>query len=344
MSIVGHLSGKVYPDRSFSIGIVPRPKKARDERDYDRQYSEQFDSYSIAEYNYLGYEVKTESWLDGRVKLNRFIKCPELSRPTKRYGQKGISANGKRTVKNCAVIMEKEYGIRRLGFVTATLPNLSKEQMYCVTSNWRELVRLFFQRVRRRLLKLGLPDDIIAVTEIQEKRYRKYRQVAPHIHFLYVFKKRSHESGYAISANEFRLWWCEAINNVLRANKLPLVLYEQCLASVDCQVVKKSASGYLAKYMSKGGEIVKDIVEEGRGDELPKQWWSSTKALKKRYKSAIITLDSAFCSFVFYNLGDCLADNWFSWVSYVDILIGEEYRTMGCMGTLTEECYKALSQ
>lgn len=342
MTILRQFSGKVYPDHSFSIGSVPAPKIGIAEKRYEREYYDQFDSYSIAEYNYNGYEVKTETWLDGRVKLNRFIKSPKSSRRPKRYGQNGITGNGKRIVKNCALLMEREYGIQRLGFVTCTVPSTDSVRICVIAANWGEVMRQFFQKIRRRMQKLGFPDDLVAVTEIQEKRYRKFREVAPHLHFLYVCRRRSHDRNFAISANEMRLWWCESLNNVLKANGCMLLDYSQFGASVDCQVVKKSASSYLGKYMSKGGAVVKDIVDDGYGELLPRQWWTATNVLKKKYQKSIIHLDEAFCSFVFYNLGDCLADEWFSWVSYVDILIGEEYRTVGCVGVLCDKQYALL--
>lgn len=342
MNIIRQLSGKVYPDHTFSIGSVPQPKIAQSEREYDRDYKSQFDSYSIAEYNHLGYEVKTETWCDGMAILNRFIKSPKSSHRPKRYGQQGITKNGKRVVKNCAVIMEKDYGVKRLGFVTCTMPSFDSYSISVVSANWGEVIRQFLQRVRRRLVKVGVPDDIIAVTEIQERRYQIYGDVCPHLHFLYVCRKRPHDKQFVISANELRLWWSDSINNVLSANQCSKFHYSEFASSIDCQVVKKSASSYLGKYMSKGGEIVADIIADGKGDQLPRQWWTATMALKKRYKSAIITLDQAFCSFVFYNLGDCLADDWFTWVSYVDVLIGDEYRTVGCVGILTDKTYSLL--
>lgn len=56
-------------------------------------------------------------------------------------------------------------------------------------------------------------------------------------------------------------------------------------ACENVQQVKKSAEGYLGKYMTKSGEEVKEVIDAGQEWMLPRQWWFSTAALKRLLKA-----------------------------------------------------------
>lgn len=335
-------TGKVYPDRSFSVGRTPTPKKLSKDTEYDKNYEDQFDSYVDVEVRGKKRIIRSDKWFSGIDSYDRFIKSPELSQNPKRYGSKGITRFGRRIVKNSAILLERKYGIKRLGFVTCTLPNYSRRVLHCLSSRWGEITRRFFQKLKRLQEKLKVPTDMIATTEIQEKRYRKTGCIVPHIHFIYVCKTRSHERKFVVLASIFRRYWQESVEQVIQMFDGGVTEKLSFKASVDCQVIKKSAAAYLGKYMSKGGEIIAEIEEEGLSCFLPKQWWSASSVTKKMYKESIITLDTHTCSFLMYNLGDCLADGWLTWCNYVDVEINGEIRIMGCVGVFSEEHYYLL--
>ena len=101
-----------------------------------------------------------------------------------RKGLKGITPQGKRMVRSCAAILEDKYGRECITFGTATLPPLLAEEIVMVCNSWSDLTRKFFQELRRLLQRRGLSTDFVYVTEIQEKRFDRWGQVYPHLHWL----------------------------------------------------------------------------------------------------------------------------------------------------------------
>lgn len=338
-STIAQFTGKVYPDKSFSIGRIPRKQKGISEKRYDRDYTDQFDSFIEIKKSYKGVEVSTYEWLDGRAHAPRFNKSPESSQKTKTYGSHGITRYGRRVVKNAAVLLEKKYGIGRLGFVTCTIPSFGSEEIKIVSRNWGEVTRRFFQKVKRHQDKMGQPSEIICCTEIQEKRYRKFGDIAPHLHFLYVCKQRAHVKKFNIVASLLKRYWQESMTQVIQKVQGSFDSSVSFSGSVDAQVITKSAAAYLGKYMSKGGAILEELKEKGLEEHLPSQWWTASSLMKKMFKESIIKLDNNACSFIFYNLGDHLAEGIVTWCSFVDIEINDEYRTVGCVGVFSEEYY-----
>lgn len=388
MISIPQFTGKVYPDKSFSIGIVPRKKKKIADKSYDREYTQQFDSFTEIHKSYKGLEFEKVEWLDGRVKPNtneisteyevyrrsvvdcptgrlyqtclmsdinipfldnwieldaRFNKSSESSQSSKNYGLNGITRFGRRMVKNGAVLLEKKYGIGRLGFITATIPTFDQVTIGVIASNWSEVTRRFFQKLKRHLERLNLPLEIVCCTEIQEKRFRRDGVVAPHLHFIYVCKQQTHEKKFNILACLLRRYWRDSVMQVVKKECGLPNQHVSFSASIDAQVIRKSAAAYLGKYISKGGEILQELIEKGFEEHFPKQWWTASKVMKAMIKDSIIRLDSDCCNFMFYNLGNCIADGWLSWCNFVDVETKPgEYMTVGCVGVFSEEYYDNL--
>lgn len=344
MPRIQQFAGKVYPDRSFSIGRIPIPKKLSNDTEYDKNYEAQFDSYIDVYCEKHRRIIRSDKWWTGLSDYDRFIKSSESSQKNVRYGKKGITRFGRRMVKNGAVLLERKHKISRLGFVTVTLPSYSRRIMHILSRDWHEVTRRFFQKIKRFQEKLGRPTEMVSCTEIQPKRFKEHGIVAPHLHFIYVCKEKAHSKKYTITAKLFRIYWKQSVEQVIALHDGEVTEKKDFNASIDCQVIKKSAASYLGKYMSKGGEILADIEEKGLSCFLPKQWWTATTGMKKIIKDAIITLDNETCKALMYQLGDFLADGILTWCNYVDVTINDEDRIMGCVGVFSEEHYYLLQQ
>jgi hypothetical protein len=166
--------------------------------------------------------------------------------------------------------------------------------------------------------------------------------MAPHLHFIYVCKTRAHEKKFNILAGTLRRYWKESMTQVIEKFAGDVDKTVDFNSSIDATVIKKSAASYLGKYMSKGGKIIKELQEKGLTEHLPSQWWTASTLMKKMFKESIIRLDGSTCNFIFYNLGDCLADGWLTWCSFVEIPVNNEYRIVGCVGVFSEEHYYLL--
>jgi len=185
--------------------------------------------------------------------------------------------------------LERKYGRRSLTFATVTLPAMSDERLKLVCESWGKYVNRFVEEIKRELVRANAPTEIIYCTEIQEKRYEKYGQVAPHLHLLWYAYERDPETlepmgSYAITADRLREINSMVLHRIIGDEEI-------CVqASVDVQKVKKSAANYLGKYMSKGGKIVDKIVDAGKQNMLPRAWWGVTQELRQLIIKSIIKI------------------------------------------------------
>lgn len=330
--MVAQLTAKIYPDNWFSIGVIPRQKKTAYDKNYDRDYSEQFNSYVKVDKNYDGYQINEVSWLEGHIEANnRFISSLKLSQTRPRYGQNGISSRGKRTVKGASALLQKMYGKERLGFCTLSLPSYSKQQISTLAEKWANVVRVFFQKFKRELKAIGCSNELVGVTEIQIKRFRKYGVVAPHLHFVYVCRADKNAQFY-VHVNVIRRLWKETLISQVKQDFREDGQEVEWGACVDCQVVKKSVSSYLGKYMSKGSAIIGEIHDAGKKAELPRHWWTISAAFRDKYKKSIKKIDPGACHLLFYKPQQALARKIIRWYKEIYVQVGDELRLFGLVG------------
>ena len=219
--------------------------------------------------DYLGLSLLP---ISHRVALGMADPPPERSRE----GLRGITKHGARTVRNGAFLLEQKYGQRHLTFLTCTLPLVNDTAEYNAGREWPEIVRIFNQSLIRLLRAAGLPPSYVGCTEIQEKRYQERGGLPLHLHM--VFPGRKQFKSWAISANQFRALWYNAVTA-----RCPEFKGANFKASVDCQPVKKSAESYLGKYMTKGAASLSNLLRDDPGiaEFLPRSWWSCSLAVKR---------------------------------------------------------------
>jgi len=199
-------------------------------------------------------------------------------------GQGGITSYGKRMVKNCCYLLERDHGKNCLSFLTATLPAFATDaELKLICSIWSELTRQFVQELRRMVQRGGYCDDMVYITEIQEDRYSNRGEIAPHLHLVMVGKKRWYDKGYAIDKLEVRSLWERLLSNFLNR---PVT----CQAATRVERPKKSLQGELGSYLSKGCKMIKQIITDGNGDRLPSSYWGASQNLKKQVKSETVVL------------------------------------------------------
>jgi hypothetical protein len=198
---------------------------------------------------------------------------------SQKRGSKGITARGKRMVKNACYLLERDHGRHNLSFLTATLPAFaSPDELKLICANWSELVRQLVQELKRILRRGGYCDDMVYITEIQEDRYANRGEVAPHLHLVMVGKKHRYQKHYAVEKAEMRSLWERLLSNFLGR---PVT----AAAATRLERPKKSLQGELGSYLSKGGKMIAQIIEDGKGDQLPSSYWGASQNLKNQIKS-----------------------------------------------------------
>jgi len=180
--------------------------------------------------------------------------------------------------------MQNEVHKSRLSFLTLTLPNISTAESVQIAANWHEIVRVFCQRLRRFLRSRRLPGEIVGVTEVQEQRAELTGVFGLHLHMVFVGRKRRH--GWAVQPKDIKKWWAAALDKYLYN---PSSHYDW-RAVENIQQVKKSAAGYLGKYMSKGMKSVLRLKELFPNVQFPTGWYMVTTTVRERVKQKTLRM------------------------------------------------------
>jgi hypothetical protein len=343
--IVPQFSGKIYPDRTFSIGYVPSKKKGVDDSRHDREYESQFDAY-----NYASSEYGRTQFDSVRFFRGGYEKSVGLSKVTnhhkkekKRYGTRGITKYGRKCVRCISHILQDKFGRKQMGFGTATLPPMGKSAYRILAANWGDVVRRFFQSIKRHYNRKGETFCYIGVTEVQTKRYKDTGIPYLHLHWGYNCRSRR-EGDFIISANLLRQLWRRTIENVLRKHGCSEYLpHEKFKASIDAQVVRKNLGGYLGKYLSKGMDAIGELSEEFP-DLIPRQWWFASMQCKEMLKNSIIRMDAKMAESFFYQLEHYLHEGVITFARFVEIEIDGLLKKIGLIGVLSKESYELLRE
>ncbi|MFN9181011.1 MAG: hypothetical protein ACK6A9_21345 [Dolichospermum sp.] len=329
--IITNFSGYVHPCGAISVGLIPRNKNKTAEERRNQISHNKIERRRLNAPN--GTELVdglARQLKDGQITVSQAVEAIHsiglsslqnsrnslissnyqaeinptdvqssgLHKPINRYGANGITSQGRLRVRDGATILEQKYGRRSLTFATITLPAMPDETLNQVCENWGEYVHRVVEEIKRELLRRNAPLEIIYCTEIQEKRYLRYGQIAPHLHLLWYSYERD-INGMATGRYAINATWLRELNQRI----IYRITGNQDIAtgaSVDTQKIKKSAANYLGKYMSKGGKIVDKIKQDGKAGLLPRAWWGVTKELREQIIRAIIKVGDNIAKNLFY--------------------------------------------
>lgn len=210
-------------------------------------------------------------------------KVSNSHNPSQR-GSGGLTRYGGKMVRNAVYLLERNYGKDRLSFLTLTLPNLSADGWAIVVDEWSDVVRQFMQWLQRKQQKAGLAKLAVAVTELQPER--TLRDGVPALHLHIVFLGRKERKGWVVSPSQIRSAWRRIL--VGKLGRESEGLYWDAVENL--QRVRKSAQGYLAKYLSKGAQGYALAVEKGVA--MVSAWWNCTALLRKMVKAEVRQLSA----------------------------------------------------
>lgn len=282
------ISAHIYPNGEFGVGFIPHGGISASDRRHERDYKYSLDNAYYApdivinDENPEGFEYTRTMVYPVPPKLG---SGAESSQPSKRYGLKGITAHGRKMLRNAGHILDtvakkgKGYMVQ-MG--TLTIPSLESEQMKIIGERWNDIVRRFFQECRRRYLRFGKIFDYASCTEIQPERWENYREVGLHVHFLFV-SFRINKRMWSLPDNWVRSVWRRCLVRYVGENRVPANL------NYRREAVSRSSAAYLAKYASKGTQFIEEVAREVGEGCLPSQWWSMNSRLKKCIKAHTIS-------------------------------------------------------
>lgn len=388
MSNITQFSATIYPSKKFSIGIVPRPKKRRQDSEYDKAYEQQPDTDygNVADWHtskltvggkfcslsenpeavtpfltlrkISDYDKEILTELD-KVKdsdYRRFynavppseapllVKSLKSSRkPRGTYGSHGITKFGRRVCENACILLQQKWGKNRLGFLTATIPAVGRGVCEQLIAHWGDISRRFYQKIKRIHEKKHSTFVYVGCTEIQEKRFRDTSLAVPHLHAVYVSRKHPC-SRYTVSTEQFYKAWNDAVNEVLvLRGHSPIMGTGGHRGSVKVEPIRKSASAYIGKYISKGCGVAEAMKAAGY-TKFPRQWWTASMQCKKMFKEALIRLPQGIASQLFYDSEQLVDNESIAWMQRVFIDVGGYEYCVGITGKLSLDAYKFLKE
>lgn len=262
-------SGKVSASviRKFNLSPVMESKKLSDDAEFNLR---QVELHGIERVR----EVISE--LETRDKPRE----PEPKRINR--GSRGISSRGAQLVKDAAFIMERDYSKEVLSFFTGTIAPGVPLLTSFDRNEWARRIDLFKRRIIRKLEEANLPSHIVGVTELQTQRYERTGEFAYHVHWIWV--GRHPWSSWSMGVEWVQRQWDECVNyEVYNANDNTINNTKS--ASTNIERVKKSAVGYLGKYMSKGRAALKALNPQLNPTNCPPSWYVCTKGLRSKVHS-----------------------------------------------------------
>lgn len=283
--VVGYMS----PSGKLSIGVLPPNKELKAEQEYEAERPKvvyftknRWDAIEGVVSEPGQYELAS-SPVGLSSAQNHHKPIP------RRNGLRGITGNGKSKVYEGAKLLQGRYS-GRLGFYTLTCPYVDPCRVYEFNRNIGEISRRWFQELRRMYDRKNSKFSYVSVLEIQSDRYEKSGLPVLHIHYVApCFLPGSRE--WVLTATELRYLWMRLCAQVVGGEV-------DTSASLDAQIVKRSASGYLAKYMAKGYACVGWIAQICPS-QLPGQWWSMSANVRAAIKKLTIQIPQALAEWYF---------------------------------------------
>lgn len=190
-----------------------------------------------------------------------------------------------RRIRNIGKILQDKYGHSNLSFLTLTVPDLSSKELHKVAMNWGAMVHKFLEWLRHRVKKQDMALEYVYCTEIQPKRLEKRHEYALHLHL--VFRGRyGKKANWAITPKQARKEWSRCIGFCIGHGNF-------CKSALEkLHIVRKSAAGYLSKYMSKGNCGLPKDVEGFSVTSPPINWGGYSRNLSRELDKAMFSLRS----------------------------------------------------
>lgn len=313
----------IYPNGEFTIGLDSQGRLPLNQRPRAESVKNMF---------WDGLSDEGKRWVK-QVAAERVsdlgLAIPPNS-PKRVRGLNGITSYGARMVRNAAFLMQEKYGKDSLGFVTLTLPKMTKDDQRNVARNWASIVKTYFKEVGRLYeRKTGRKFTYVAVTEIQTKRWKRHHDLGLHLH--YVYHGRIFNPGpWFIGFREVRDKWQSAVQKFCNE------VYDYRF-SENCKGVFKDASRYLSKYMSKGCQLIKEVEAGGFEGCLPHSWYSISRRLASAIKRRVSKSERVAAGIV-SRIGSERLREVIEYVGMVDIETpASGFRIVGFYGKLQEE-------
>lgn len=253
-----------------------------------------------------------------------------LSLRSKRHkrGMLGITTHGQKVVRCAAKLLQEQFGRSRLSFLTLTVPGMTSHNLSLITDDWTRIVKVFVQKLKRSLVGAGLSEEIVGVTEIQERRFDQRGELALHLHLLFQGAKRPW--AWEFTPRDYREMWFSVLEGVV-----PRSEWTSEKGAEEVRAVKHSAEGYLGKYMSKGAKNLFVVRERFPDVSLPSAWWTCTYVLRRKVLRSICYVSHDSAKYLLELIETC--PDVFDFLKVVRVRMGERDVGVGFCGRISPD-------
>lgn len=277
--------GRLFPSGRITVGFLPKKKIAKGDDEYE--HTRQQVTYYKRQHWDCQEGLVTENLIrEEKPSSLGLSDVPNYHKESpRRHGLKGIPSSGRYRVLEGATLLQRRYG-RRLGFYTLTCPYTEEELIYEFNKCFPEIIRRFFQEMKRAYARKNLSYSYVAVREVQSERYASTSVPVLHVHWVSpCYIPGSWQ--FVMSSEEIRCIYRRVLCRVIGCSP-------NVDAALDSQVVKKSASGYLSKYLSKGGDILGTLADVAPG-QIPSRWWGCSRNVLQALRKLTLELPQDLC-------------------------------------------------
>jgi len=190
----------------------------------------------------------------------------------------GLTRSMARTIRNAGYLLEQQYGKDNLSFLTLTLPDLPPDGLEACAKNWGKMVDRFLKWLRSVIERKGGKLDYTYCTEVQTKRLETRGEYALHLHLLFGGRISKAHSWY-VQPTQVRKAWVRCLKSVYTG-----VFAQTALENL--QRIKKSAAGYIAKYVSKGTSGNTPVRDASNIPWFVGHWGGVSRELRQLIKRA----------------------------------------------------------
>lgn len=284
MAIAGRhpaVEGRLWPNGEYSFGLVRKMRENPFDL-MDARFEEQRGGHVFVE--------DELDMLEGMWILNRSVHLGlsnvanshrgegQLEVPgRKARGSKGLTRYGAKMLRNGCCLIERSSPKHTVSFGTLTVPEFDHQTLLHFMEELPQILRVFFQRLSRALVRENLPGEVCYVIELHPKREDSAGIPWPHVHCVFQGKRRQFDKQWAITPKEFGKIWKEVV-----CHRLPETGKTWRKSHWNLTCVMKSVEGYMAKYLSKGASRAQAKHDETASEFRISSWWGAVGGIKKR--------------------------------------------------------------
>lgn len=238
--------GTIRPCGKGTIGFAPRKKLLKTDEQYESN------SVHVRGIHYQDVDERTHEFTDTStyVPQNSLPLVPHLpcqkSQPVAAEKRRAsvLTTRGKKYIEDACFLLERKFGVSGLGFYTLTLSLDNEEDISVFNSRAATILKRYLEKIKRHYERLGQRFVYVGVWELHPSRSARCGYPVLHFHYIAPIYRGSSKE-FICTPSKIRDTWTSSVKTGTGVE-----FVRDC--RIGCEILRKSASGYLSKYMSKG--------------------------------------------------------------------------------------------